>query len=149
MTPKKLGALSALVLSLSSVPFVAFAQVDAIRAGVTSAANTAGLQGACAGTGATGGTECVMTIIGNVIRVAVGFLGILLLGYLLYAGFLYMTSGGETEGVKKAKTMIENAVIGLIIIACAFAISSFILENLASLTGDATTPTPTPTPQTR
>lgn len=87
--------------------------------------------------GASGvtGSDNLVTIIGNIINVLLGFLGILLLAYLLYAGFLWMTSGGDTEGVKKAKTMIQNSIVGLIIIAAAFAISSFVLGQLVSITG--------------
>lgn len=59
-------------------------------------------------------------------------MGVLLLVYIIYAGFLWMTSDGDT-GTKKAKDMIKNAVIGLVIIVSAFAISSFVLTQLAGL----------------
>lgn len=73
-------------------------------------------------------------IVGNIINVMLGFLGIVLLGYLLYAGFLWMTAGGDEENVKKAKSMIKNAIIGLVIIVAAFAISSFVLQALVTAT---------------
>ena len=73
-------------------------------------------------------------IVGQIINIALGFLGILLLAYLLYAGFLWMTAGGDSKKVDEAKTMIRNAIIGLIIIVAAFAISNFVLTNLASIT---------------
>ena len=117
----------AFVLLFTSAPFVAFAQVDAIRAGVTSAAGTAGLRGACSG------TTCVANIIGRTINVAVTFLGMLLVCYFLYAGFLWMTSEGDA-GVKKAKDMIQNSIIGLIIVVCSFALSTFVLEQLGTIT---------------
>lgn len=72
-------------------------------------------------------------IIGNVINIALGFLGIVLLAYLLYAGFLWMTAGGSSEKVDQAKGMIKNAIIGLVIIVAAFAISNFVLTSLVGV----------------
>jgi amino acid transporter len=73
------------------------------------------------------------TIVGNIINIALGFLGILLLAYLLYAGFLWMTAGGDEGQVKKAKETIQRAIIGLVIIAAAFAISNFVLQALVTV----------------
>ena len=49
-------------------------------------------------------------IFGSIINVVLGFLGILLLGYMLYAGFLWMTSGGESEKAEEAQTMITTII---------------------------------------
>ncbi len=75
------------------------------------------------------------TIVGRVIYVALGLVGIVLIGLLLFAGFLWMTAGGEMEKVEKARTYIRNAIIGLVIIASAFAITRFILSQLQSIDG--------------
>lgn len=83
--------------------------------------------------GTTGAPQNIYTIAGNIINVILGFLGIVLLGYMIYAGFLWMTSGGETEKAKEARTMIANAIIGLIIIVAAFAISNFVLGSLVNI----------------
>jgi hypothetical protein len=69
-------------------------------------------------------------IIGRIINIVLGFLGVLLLIYILYAGFLWMTAGGNEENVKKAKSMLKNAIIGLVIIVAAFAISTFVFDQL-------------------
>lgn len=71
-------------------------------------------------------------IIGNIINILLSFLGILLLIYFLYAGFLWMTSGGGEDGKKKAITMMKNAVIGLVIIVVAYALSSFVLTQITT-----------------
>jgi len=81
-----------------------------------------------------GAAPSLESIIGKIINTILGFLGVILLGYLLYAGFLWMTSGGSDEGVKKARSMIKNAIIGLIVIVAAFAISSFVLKALVNVT---------------
>lgn len=73
-------------------------------------------------------------IIGTIINVVLGFMGIVLLFYLIYGGFLWMTSGGDSKGVDAAKKMIQNAIIGLVIIVSSYAISSFVLGQLMSIT---------------
>ena len=75
----------------------------------------------------------VYQIAGSIINVILGFLGLVLLGYLIYAGFLWMTSGGESDKAKEARTMIANAIIGLVIIVAAFAISNFVLTSLVNI----------------
>ncbi len=73
----------------------------------------------------------LVTIIGRIINIALGFVGVILLVILIYAGYEYMTAGGDGEKVKKAVTRIRNAIIGLIIIAASFAITNWILSMLA------------------
>lgn len=73
------------------------------------------------------------TIIGRIINIFLGFMGIVLLGIIVYAGYLWMTSGGDAEQVEKAKKWIRNAIIGLIIIVSSFAITAFVINML---TGD-------------
>ena len=75
-------------------------------------------------------------IAARIINYALGFLGIILVLIVLYAGYLYMTSGGEAEKTNRAKAMIRNAVIGLIIILSAWAIVRFVIDRLLSATGE-------------
>lgn len=76
-------------------------------------------------------------IIGKIINVALSFLGIFFLGLMLYGGFRWMNSQGDDAEVKKAKDLIRNAIIGLVVIVAAFAISNFVLGSLAGITGGA------------
>lgn len=73
-------------------------------------------------------------IVGQIINIILGFLGIVLLLLILYAGFLWMTAGGDEEKIKSARGYISSAVIGLIIIVAAFAISNFVLGSLVNVT---------------
>lgn len=73
-------------------------------------------------------------LIGSIIQVALGFVGFIVFAYILYAGFLWMTAGGNEENVAKAKTMIRNAVIGFIIIAAAYSITYFVTSNIGAIT---------------
>ena len=74
-------------------------------------------------------------IIARVIQVALGFLGIIAVVLIMYAGWLWMTSEGNEEKIEKAKKILKNAVIGLIIILSSFAIASFVLNKLRGATG--------------
>lgn len=73
-------------------------------------------------------------LIGQIINIILGFLGIVLLLLILYAGFLWMTAGGDEGKVKTARQIIANSIIGLIIIVAAFAISNFVLGALVDVT---------------
>ncbi len=74
------------------------------------------------------------TIIGRIISVLLGILGIVFVVLVVYAGFLYLTSQGEEGNVKKAKKLLTQAVIGLIIIVAAYAISSYVIAALSTIT---------------
>ena len=84
--------------------------------------------------GIASGSSDLPTIIGNIINIVLGFLGIVLLVYLIWGGFLWMTSGGSEEGATKAKETIKNAIIGLIIIVASYALSTFVLSSLVTAT---------------
>ncbi len=86
-----------------------------------------------AGTGgfATGSTAPnIAESIGYLIDIVLGMLGLALVILLVYAGFLYLTSQGNEEQIKKAKGTISNAVIGIVIVISAYALTNFILLNL-------------------
>ena len=72
-------------------------------------------------------------IIGLVIKVFLGFLGVVFLGLTIYAGFLWMTASGDPEKVKKAKGIIQMAIIGLVIIIAAYAITDFVVETISEM----------------
>ncbi|HVM90996.1 MAG TPA: pilin [Verrucomicrobiae bacterium] len=119
--------------TLSALPAIASAQsVDLngnpFNRGANAVANVAGK----ANIG--GGTTDLYTIVGRVVNVVLGFLGIVLLFYFIYGGFRWMTAGGDEKQVGEAKTMIRNAVIGLVIIMASYALSSFVLNNLVAVT---------------
>ncbi|HPF95005.1 MAG TPA: hypothetical protein PLR08_00440 [bacterium] len=80
------------------------------------------------------GTGDLSTMIGTIINVVLGFMGIVLLFYIILAGWEWMSAGGEKDGVETAKARIKNAVIGLVIIVSAYAISTFVIDQLVKLT---------------
>lgn len=85
------------------------------------------------GTGLASGDPRIIAT--KIIRVALGFLGIIAVGLIIYAGFVWMMSGGNEERIERAKNILKNAVIGLIIVLSAFAIASFVLNKLIEASG--------------
>ncbi len=73
-------------------------------------------------------------IIVRIINAALGLLGLIFLSLMLYAGFLWMTSGGNQEKIGKAQTTIRNALIGLIIILMSWAFTRYIITKFLEAT---------------
>ena len=69
-------------------------------------------------------------IAGAVIKAILGLLGVVFLCLILYAGYTWLTAEGEPDKVKKAKNMITNSIIGLIIVLASYSIALFVVEAL-------------------
>ncbi len=80
----------------------------------------------------------IRIIIANIIRAALGLVGIVLVCLILYAGYLWMTAGGNEDQIGQAKSIIRNAVIGLVIILSAYSIVAFIMKMLGVKDGFGT-----------
>lgn len=74
-------------------------------------------------------------IAAGVIKVLMGFLGIIAVVIILIGGFKWMTAGGSDDKITEAKKLITAGVIGLIIIIAAFGIATFVINNLLTITG--------------
>ena len=74
------------------------------------------------------------TTIGEVVQMAIeGFLGLLAVIFvilMILAGYNWMTAGGDEQKVTKAKDTIRAAIIGLIIIVAAYAITFFVFKYM-------------------
>lgn len=81
------------------------------------------------------GNGDIRAIIGRIIQVALGLLGVVALGLVLYSGFTWMTAGGDEEKVATAKRILSQAIIGLVIILSAFSITTYVVNNLLAATG--------------
>ncbi len=72
-------------------------------------------------------------LLGNIIKVFINTLGLILVMLIVYAGYMYLTAAGDDEKVKKAKKLLGQAVIGLIIVLSAYAIALFVLGSLSEI----------------
>ncbi len=68
----------------------------------------------------------LQTKTGQIIGIVLSFVGVLFLILMIYAGILWMTAQGNEQQVAKAKGLLINGTIGLIIVFAAYAITSFI-----------------------
>lgn len=72
----------------------------------------------------------VGTVVGTIIKAFLGLLGIIFVILMIVAGFNWMTAGGDEAKIEKATSTIRSAVIGLIIVVAAYAITYFVFANL-------------------
>ena len=72
----------------------------------------------------------IIPIVQTVIQVVLSFLGVVFLILVIYGGFLWMTASGNEEQVGKAKNILKSAIIGLIIVMMAYAISWFVTNAI-------------------
>jgi len=74
------------------------------------------------------------TIVGRIINVILGFLGVIAVAIILLGGFKWMTAGGNEDKVSEAKKLLGAGVIGLVIILAAWAIATFVIDQIYSAT---------------
>ena len=87
--------------------------------------------------GATSGERPVtaVEIIGDIIKVVLGFVGVIFLALVIYGGFTWMTAGGNEEKVKTATDLMTKAAIGLAIILSAYLLANFVVFKLMGIAG--------------
>ena len=73
------------------------------------------------------GPNGVITKATQILGIVVGIAAVIM---IIIAGFKYITSGGDPNGVNSAKNTILYAVIGLVIALSAQAIALFVLKKL-------------------
>lgn len=95
----------------------------------------------------SGSADFLSTRLGSIVGTLLSFLGVLFMALVIYGGILWMTARGNEQQVEKAKDLLVNAIIGLIIVLAAYAITSFIGRELTDIPV-TNTETATPTPAT-
>lgn len=122
---KKLAFISSLTL-----PFLAVPKVFADSIIINQPQNT--------------GFRSVGDFISNALLLALAFGALMVLIMILWGAFEWITSGGDKEAVGKARNRILNAIIGLAILAAAFAIARLIGAFTGLQLGNLSIPTPNP-----
>lgn len=121
------------VISLSLFSFFVATRVFAQQVGADDAFGLEAAQGVGLG------TADLQELIASIIRGFLGFLGLIAVGIMLYGGFLWMTSNGDDTKIQKARKLLINASIGLVIVLLSYAIASFIINAIVTRTGGGTT----------
>lgn len=73
------------------------------------------------------GNMDLISVITNIINLALGLLGLFFLVLILMGGFQWMGSGGEDDKINKAKGIIKSASIGLFIVLASWIIAKTVL----------------------
>lgn len=89
---------------------------------------------ACKGVGLSAGTKgcsspgvSINDVIKSVVNIISGIVGVVAVIMIIWGGFKYITSGGDSSNVSGAKNTIIYAIIGLVIVALAQLIVHFVL----------------------
>lgn len=83
-------------------------------------------------------------LIGGLINAFLSVLGLIFVVLVVYAGYLWMTAGGDVAKVDKSKKLLGQAVIGMIIVVAAYAIASFVVDRISDAANPVTASSPTP-----
>lgn len=75
----------------------------------------------------------IATTINSLVNYLLGFLALIAVIFAIYWGFQILTAGWDDGKVKKWKTTLINAVLGLFVIWISWALVSWILTGLSGL----------------
>jgi len=64
--------------------------------------------------------------IGKIVGAGLAFIGVLFLILMIYGGFTWMLARGNEQEITKAEDLIYSAVIGLVIVLAAYAITAYV-----------------------
>ena len=77
--------------------------------------------------------KCIPAVFQNVVNGLLIFSGIVAVFMILYAGYKYISAGGDPKQADSARNTLTYAVIGLVIILISF----FIVNFISGITGTA------------
>jgi Type IV secretion system pilin len=89
----------------------------------------------CSGGSTSGGTKKVNQLITDAVNIFSAIVGVISVIMIIFGGFKYITSGGDSNNVSAAKNTIIYAVIGLVVVAMAQFIVQFVLNKVTSGSG--------------
>ncbi len=79
----------------------------------------------------------VGSVMATVIKAFLSLLGLLFIILVILGGYYWMTAGGDETKMTKAKDTLKKAIIGLIIIVSAYAITAFVFKALDDTVGSS------------
>ncbi len=78
-----------------------------------------------------------VALVSRIVNIILGFVGVLAVVLIVLAGFKWMTSAGNEEQIREAKSLMRNAVIGLAIVLLAYIVTSFAVQSLSRAAGQS------------
>ncbi|MFH1598401.1 MAG: Ig-like domain-containing protein [Patescibacteria group bacterium] len=80
-----------------------------------------------------GPSDLLQTVV-LIVRWALGLLALVAVIFIIYGGYLWLSSRGNEEQVMKAKRVLRDAVIGIVIVLLAWAIVTYIIGVVGNAT---------------
>ncbi len=74
--------------------------------------------------------ESIPQLAGQIIRGLMGVTGALALFFLVWGGIVWMTSGGNSDRVKRGRETIVWAILGLVVIFLSYVVINFVFDVL-------------------
>ena len=111
---------------------------DNITTNINNGVNQAtGNTSSCGTTNISSGIKNIAVTVVNILSVVVGIVAVIM---IIYGGFRYITSGGESGNVSGAKNTLLFAIVGLVIVALAQVIVRWVIGTSSNI-GSGTSPT--------
>lgn len=121
---KKILSKLLIVVFALFLPVVAGAQLSSSDTGLTDTVK----QG-------YGRTESIISLpefVGTyIVKPILGITGTILFVLMTYAGFLWLTAQGDDKKIKKAKDILTECVVGVVILVGAYALANFVITALS------------------
>jgi uncharacterized membrane protein len=134
--------LSLMISALLPIPIaMGMASADCSAGGIASnvasgAAAAANGNVDCTSTNLTNSQKDITTLAQQVVQIFSIVVGAISIIMIIYGGFRYITSGGDSNRVGSAKNTLIYAIIGLIIVALAQLIVHFVLSTTSNSTNN-------------
>lgn len=68
--------------------------------------------------------------VGKIVKAVLAIIGVILIAVIVYGGVTYATAAGSEEKIETGKKILVYAIIGVIIIALAYALTDFVIKAL-------------------
>ena len=81
-----------------------------------------------------GKQQSLPQMIGEVIGIILAFVGTLFLILMIYGGYIWMMARGNEQETEKAKSIIQNALIGIVVVLTAYAITYLVSLDIFTVT---------------
>ncbi|EKD43250.1 MAG: hypothetical protein ACD_72C00390G0001, partial [uncultured bacterium] len=76
----------------------------------------------------TGESANLTSVTQTVINAVLSLVGIIFLGFALYSGIRWMSAHGNEENVTKAKDTLQAAIIGMVVVSIAYAVTTLVFK---------------------
>ncbi len=68
----------------------------------------------------------IFTVVGNIVKILIEAAGVFAVIFIIIGGLFYIISMGEPSRMQRAKGIITQAIIGLVVVLLSFTVVSFV-----------------------